>query len=76
MLQEETEQALWYKIYLRPHERMLRAWLNSRYAEQIDVDDVIQEALIRVLRAREEKDLESPKAYFFAIARNLALDHI
>ena len=55
---------------------MLRAWLNSRYAEQIDVDDVIQEALIRVLRAREEKDLESPKAYFFAIARNLALDHI
>ena len=76
MLQEETEQALWYKIYLRPHERMLRAWLNSRYAEQIDVDDVIQEALIRVLRAREEKDLNSPKAYFFAIARNLALDHI
>ena len=55
---------------------MLRAWLNSRYAEQIDVDDVIQEALIRVLRAREEKDLNSPKAYFFAIARNLALDHI
>lgn len=76
MLQEETEQTLWYKIYLRPHERMLRAWLNSRYAEQIDVDDVIQEALIRVLRAREEKDLKSPKAYFFAIARNLALDHI
>ena len=76
MPKEETEQTLWYKKYLRPHEPMLRAWLNSRYAEQVDVDDVIQEALIRVLRAREEDDLKSPKAYFFAIARNLALDHI
>ena len=76
MPKEETEQTRWYKKYLRPHEPMLRAWLNSRYAEQVDVDDVIQEALIRVLRAREEDDLKSPKAYFFAIARNLALDHI
>lgn len=53
---------------------MLRAWLSRRYPEQADVDDLIQEALIRVLRAREEEDLKSPKAYFFATARNLALD--
>ena len=55
---------------------MLRAWLNSRFANQIDVDDIIQEALSRVLAASEEHELKSPKAYFFAIARNLALDHI
>lgn len=55
---------------------MLRAWLTSRYSEQLDVDDIIQEALIRVLQAREEEDLQSPKAYFFATARNLALDRI
>lgn len=76
MTQEESEQTLWYKEHLRPHEPMLRAWLNSRYSEQIDADDVVQEALIRVLRAWGEEDLKSPKAYFFAIARNLALDHI
>ncbi|MDA0349935.1 MAG: sigma-70 family RNA polymerase sigma factor [Verrucomicrobia bacterium] len=76
MTQEESKQSLWYKEHLRPHEPMLRGWLNSRYSEQIDVDDLIQEALIRVLRAKEEGELKSPKAYFFAIARNLALDHI
>ncbi len=76
MPQEETDQSRWYRQHLQPHEPMLRAWLNSRYSEQIDVDDLIQEALIRVLRAREESDLKSPKAYFFAVARNLALDHI
>lgn len=76
MNQEESEQSLWYKEHLCPHEPMLRAWLNSRYTGQVDVDDLIQESLIRVLRAREADDLKSPKAYFFAIARNLALDHI
>ena len=40
------------------------------------MDDLIQEALVRILRANEEGDLKSPKAYFFAVARNLALDHI
>jgi len=76
MTQEESKQSLWYKEHLRPHEPMLRAWLNSRYSDQVDVDDLIQEALIRVLRAGEEGELKSPKAYFFAVARNLALDHI
>ncbi len=76
MPQDESEQTRWYREHLQPHEPMLRAWLNSRYAEQVDVDDLVQEALIRVLRAKGEGDLQSPKAYFFAIARNLALDHI
>lgn len=76
MPKQETEQTEWYRQRLQPHESMLRAWLTSRYANQIDVDDIIQEALSRVLAAREEHDLKSPKAYFFALARNLALDHI
>jgi len=76
MPQEESEQSLWYKENLRPHEPMLRAWLTSRYSEQIDADNIIQEALIRVLRSKNESEMNSPKAYFFAIARNLALDHI
>lgn len=76
MPKQDTEQTQWYRERLQPHESMLRAWLNSRFANQIDVDDIIQEALSRVLAASEEHELKSPKAYFFAIARNLALDHI
>lgn len=76
MPRENVEQANWYRERIQPHEAMLRAWLTSRYSNQIDVDDIIQEALTRLLSARDESYLKSPKAYFFAIARNLALDHI
>ena len=76
MPKQVTEQTQWYRERLQPHESMLRAWLNNRYADQIDVEDIVQEALSKVLVAREEHNLRSPKAYFFAVARNLALDQI
>ncbi len=55
---------------------MLRAWLQSRFANSVELDDVVQEAFLRVLRAHERGPLGSPKAFLFATARNLALDRI
>lgn len=59
-----------------PHEPMLRAWLQSRFANGLELDDVVQEAFLRVIRAHERGQLDSPKAFLFATARNLALDRI
>ena len=53
---------------------MLRGWLQNRFSNRIDVDDIVQESLLRVLKAKEVNDIKSPKAFFFATARNLALD--
>lgn len=55
---------------------MLRSWLHSRFAAVGDVDDIMQEAYTRVLRARERGPIESPKAFLFATARNLALGRL
>jgi RNA polymerase sigma factor (sigma-70 family) len=55
---------------------MLRAWLQSRFREETDLDDILQEAYLRVLKAHGEGRLQSPKAFLFAIARNLALDRL
>ena len=52
---------------------MLRAWLRSRFPTDCDLDDIVQEAYLRVLQARETSEIESPKAFLFATARNLAL---
>lgn len=52
---------------------MLRAWLRSRFPADCDIDDIIQEAYMRVLQARVTTEIVSPKAFFFATARNLAL---
>jgi RNA polymerase sigma-70 factor (ECF subfamily) len=53
---------------------MLRAWLKSRFPTETDVDDILQEACLRVLQARQKAAMQSPKAFLYATARNLALD--
>jgi len=55
---------------------MLRGWLQARFSSVGEVDDLVQEAYARVLAAREKGPIESPKAFLFAIARNLALGRV
>jgi len=71
---EYTEEGRWFAENLQPHEAMLRAWLHSRYSSGVDVDDVIQEAYMKVLKARKMEPVNAPKAFLFATARNLALN--
>lgn len=70
---KESTAATWFVEELQPHEGMLRAWLASQFPGQTDIDDLVQEAFVRVLRARTEGEVRSPKAYLFVVARNLAL---
>lgn len=70
---QDPEVARWFLTNLQPHESQLRAWLTSQFSAGQDVDDIVQEAFVRVLQAREAVDVRSPKAYLFVIARNLAL---
>lgn len=73
---QDPEQAAWFERELRPHEPMLRAWLASRFPSG-DIDDLVQEAYVRVLEARgRSAAMQSPKAFLFATARNLALDRL
>ena len=55
---------------------MLRAWLHSRFPPECDIDNLVQEALMRVCHAQERGEVRSPKAFLFATARNLALDQL
>ncbi|MEX2044870.1 MAG: sigma-70 family RNA polymerase sigma factor [Opitutus sp.] len=73
---EDAEQSDWFDLKVQPHLAMLSAWLRSRFPSECDVDDIIQEACMRVLRARENSEIESPKAFLFATARNLAFNRV
>ena len=66
----------WFAEHILPHEPVLRAWLAQGFGPRLAVDDVVQEAFLRVLRARATGELHAPKAFLFAIARNLALDQL
>lgn len=66
----------WFATSVQPHEALLRRWLADRFPSLDDTDDVAQEALTRVWREGPSADIASPKAFLFAVARNLALDRL
>lgn len=66
----------WFLEELYPHEPMLRAWLTSRFQNLSDFEDLIQEAYIRTVKRQRNKQLAAPKAFLFAIARNLCIDSL
>lgn len=69
----DSDQARWFAEEVQPHEPLLRAYLQKQFPALSDVDDVVQESHLRLLKAREKGRIESAKAYLFAIARNVAL---
>jgi RNA polymerase sigma-70 factor (ECF subfamily) len=70
---QDPVEAEWFSQQLKPHEPMLRAWLRGQFRSATEIDDVIQEAYVRVLRARAAGEVRSPKALLFVTARNLVL---
>lgn len=66
----------WFSEEVQPHASALRAYLLARYPTLPDVDDVVQDCIVRVLRARELGAVHTPRAFLFATARNLALDRL
>jgi RNA polymerase sigma factor (sigma-70 family) len=73
MVPPGSDYETWFRDEVQPHEPMVRAWLRSRFSAETEVDDVVQEAMIRILRAREKGAIASPKAFLFATARNLCI---
>ena len=66
----------WFAEQVQPHEPILRAWLRGQFPRAGDLDDIVQEAFVRVLRAKEEQTIASPKAFLFTTARNLMLGRL
>ena len=72
----DQEQAHWFSMKVLPHEPALRAWLYKRFPDADNIDDVIQDAYLRLLKARDSDAIRSPKAFLFRTARNLSIDHL
>ena len=69
--------ARWFAEQVQPHESALKSWLRARFPWILEVDDIAQEALVRVWRRHINPfcaPIKSPKAALFVIARNAAID--
>jgi RNA polymerase sigma-70 factor (ECF subfamily) len=76
MKDQDTDQARWFVDEVLPHEDDLRAWLKARFPVVRDVDDLVQEAFTRLLKAHDSGPVVNPRAYLFVISRNLALNQL
>jgi RNA polymerase sigma-70 factor (ECF subfamily) len=67
-----AERARWFAEEVHQHEAALRGYLHNTFPS-LDVDDVVQESYLKLLRARTAGHIASTKSYLFAVARNTAL---
>lgn len=74
MKPKHPEQARWFAEEVQPHEPALRRWLRNIFPSLPDVDDIVQESYVRMIRAKEEGKVNYAKAYLFTTARNFVLD--
>ena len=69
---QNPEDARWFAEHVQPHEPALRAYLQRQFPTLMDVDDLVQESFVRVLRAKSTGRIECTRAYLFTTARNVA----
>jgi RNA polymerase sigma factor (sigma-70 family) len=69
-----SEQSRWFAEEVQPHESSLRTYLRNVFPSLPDVDDLVQESYIRLIRARKTGRVTYVKAFLFTTARNVALD--
>ena len=73
-LSNNAEQARWFSDEVQPHAPALRAYVKKSFPSVRDVDDVVQESLLRIWRVRLANPVRSAKALLFEIARHTAID--
>ena len=76
MQQNSLSETLWVRDNLHIHAEALRRWLKSKYPNLEPVDDILQDAMLRVILERRRREVTKPKAFLFAVARNLAIDFL
>lgn len=70
----QSDQARWFAENVQPHESDLRSFLRRRFPGVQDIDDLVQEAYARLIRAHNAGGIAEPRAYLFTTARNVAFD--
>jgi RNA polymerase sigma factor (sigma-70 family) len=71
-----SEHDRWFSENVQPHALALRAFLRAHFPSLPDVDDMVQDCLMRVLQVHRQTPVRSPRALLYATARNLALDQL
>jgi RNA polymerase sigma factor (sigma-70 family) len=68
-------QKQWFVREVLPHETGLRVWIARQHPVlKAELDDVVQESYLRLLRAHAAGTIQCARTYLFGIARYVALE--
>lgn len=70
----KSKEVQWFEAEVHPHESSLRAYLRAAFPSLPDLDDLVQETYLRLIRARERGPISYARSFLFTTARNAALD--
>lgn len=76
MSRQTPEELRWFVEEVEPHERSLRAYLQAAAPATVNVEDLLHDSYLRLLRARETGEVRCVKALLFVIARNAVRDAV
>jgi RNA polymerase sigma factor (sigma-70 family) len=57
------------------HAAQLRRFLRDQVSDGNEVQDLLQEVYIRILKLRRPEEIRSPKSYLYKVAANIAHEH-
>jgi RNA polymerase sigma factor (sigma-70 family) len=63
----------WFTEEVHPHEPALRAYLRHRFPSLPDIDDVVQDSYLQLLRRKPTGRIASVRAYLFTVAHHAVL---
>jgi RNA polymerase sigma-70 factor (ECF subfamily) len=66
----------WFAEEVHPHAPLLRSYLRGTFPAVRDVDDLVQESILRVWRSHLAEPVRSAKSFLFQVARHLAFDQL
>lgn len=58
------------------HRDALQRWLENRFPDAGDIEDLVQESMLRMIQYAKSHDIRNVRAFLFSTARNLALNKI
>ncbi|MDT9600115.1 RNA polymerase sigma factor [Sphingosinicella rhizophila] len=70
------ERVAWVGSHIVPHEADLRVWLRRTGMPVHEVDDVVQDAYVRIAQLAGVEHIRNPRSYFFITARSAMVSRI
>ena len=66
----------WLRSEIAPHAPEVRRWLRNRFPAIADVEEIIQDGLVKMVDRQRKSPIDHPKPFLFSVCRNLAIDYL